>query len=365
MIIGIEAERANNRVKTGVEHYAKQLILHLAKIDTTNEYILYLRTSPEEWFLSLPPNFKIKVLPFPIFWTQLRISWEMIWHPPDVLFVPASTLPLVHPHSVYTEHDVAWIYYPEIFTFYMRWFHRIFSWLARSSSTKIIAISNNTKQDLIKHYHTPAEKIAVVPHGYQKTNRDFSHLNADVAKQLPEKYILFLSTLQPRKNLVGLIDAFRELKQEHPELPHKLVVVGKAGWKYEESLHAIEQNKDIVVYLGRVDDEDRWPIFNRADLFIHPSFYEGFGMWILEAFECGVPVAVSNNSSLPEVGGDAVVYFDPNHKDQIKAAILKVLQDPQLAKNLVQKGRDRLPEFSWDKCAQQTLEVLLQAGRAH
>lgn len=361
MIIGIEAERANNRVKTGVEHYAKQLILHLAKIDQVNEYVLYLRTKPEDWFFALPPNFKVRVIPFPIFWTQLRVSWEMIWHPPDVLFVPASTLPIVHPNSVYTEHDVAWIYYPEVFTFYMRWFHRVFSWLARKSSTKIIAISDNTKQDLIKHYGVDSEKISVVPHGYEETGRDFSKLSPEVAAKLPEKYILFLSTIQPRKNLVGLIEAFKDLKFEHPELPHKLVVVGGAGWKYEQSMRAIDDNKDIVVYLGRVSDEDRWPIFNKAELFIHPSFYEGFGMWILEAFECGVPVAVSNNSSLPEVGGDAALYFDPSKKEEIKQVILKVLQNPELAKSLVEKGRERLTAFSWEKCARQTLTVLERA----
>ncbi len=363
MIIGIEAERANNRIKTGVEHYAKQLILHLAQIDSKNHYILYLRTKPENWFLSLPKNFTVKVMPFPIFWTQLRISWEMIWHPPDVLFVPASTLPLVHPNSVYTEHDVAWIHYPEIFTFYMRWFHRIFSWLARTSSTKIISISENTKDDLIKHYNVAPEKIAVVPHGYQETGQDFSKLSLKVSNKLPEKYILFLSTIQPRKNLIGLIEAFRELKNEHPELPHKLVVVGKAGWKYEETLACIEANQDIVTYLGRVDDEDRWPIYNGADLFIHPSFYEGFGMWILEAFECGVPVAVSNNSSLPEVGGDAALYFDPANKEQIKQTILKVLQNPELTKEMTARGHKQLQNFSWEKCARQTLAILEEAGK--
>lgn len=363
MVIGIEAERANHRVKTGVEHYAKQLILHLAQIDSVNRYILYLQTQPEDWFLSLPSNFEVKVMPFPIFWTQLRLSWEMLWYPVDVLFVPASTLPLIHPRSVYTEHDVAWIYYPEIFTVYMLWFHRVFSWLARTFSTKIIAISENTKRDLMAHYRVPQEKIAVVQHGYHKTGRDFSKLSAGVAARLPAKYILFLSTIQPRKNLIGLIDAFRELKDERPDLPHQLVVAGKLGWKHELSLKKMTDNQDIVVYLGHVRDEDRWPIFNRAELFIHPSFYEGFGMWILEAFECGVPVAVSGNSSLPEVGGSAALYFDPKNKAEIKEVILRVLTDQALAADMVRRGYERLKDFSWEKCARQTLAVLLAAGR--
>lgn len=362
MKIGIEAERANKTAKTGVEHYAKELIQHLAKIDTKNKYILYLQTQPQDWFLNLPENFKTKVIPFPKFWTQIRLSWEMLFHPVDVLFVPASTLPLIHPKSVYTEHDVAWIYFPEIFTWYMRQFHRVFSWLARTSSTKIIAISNSTKNDLVEHYGVASNKIAVVPHGYTKTDSINAELSEEVKSKLPEKYILFLSTLQPRKNLELLIDAFRELKTEHPELSHKLVVVGGAGWKFQTILTKIDENKDIVTYLGRIGDDERWPIYKGADMFIHPSLYEGFGMWILEAFECGTPVAVSNNSSLPEVGGEAALYFDPNNKSEIKAVILKVLSNPDLREQMIAKGKQQLAQFSWERCVRETLAVLEEVG---
>jgi glycosyltransferase involved in cell wall biosynthesis len=362
MTIGIEAQRANNTVKTGAEHYVKELIIHLAKIDSDNQYVLYLQTQPQDWFLQLPKNFHLKVLPFPIFWTQLRLSWEMLWHAPDVLFVPASTLPLVHPRSVYTEHDVAWIYYPEIFTKSMLWFHRIFSWLARSSAIKIISISESTKKDLVEYYKINPQKIIVVPHGYTPTQDIHTKLSEVVAAQLPDKYILFLSTLQPRKNLELLVDAFSELKTEHPDLPHKLVVVGKPGWKFQSILRKLDDNKDIVTYLGHISDNDRWPVYKGADLFVHPSLYEGFGMWILEAFECNVPVAVSNNSSLPEVGGDAALYFDPTNKQEIKNIILKVLSNEQLRQNMIAKGRQQLANFSWEKCAQQTLAVLESAG---
>lgn len=362
MRIGIEAQRANNKVKTGVEHYVKELILQLAQVDHKNEYTLYLQTKPDNWFLSLPKNFHLRVIPFPKFWTQIRISWEMIWHAPDVLFVPASTLPLIHPKSVYTEHDVAWIYYPEIFTWYMLQFHRLFSWLARSSATKIIAISEATKKDLISYYKVDSKKIAVVPHGYTKTENTSTELSAELKAKLPEKYILFLSTLQPRKNLELLIDAFRELKHEHPELPHKLVVVGRAGWKFRNILEKIEQNKDIVMYLGHVKDEERWPIYSHAELFVCPSLYEGFGMPVLEAFECGTPAVVANNSSLPEVGGDAALYFDPASKTEMKEIILKVVTNSELRAQMIAKGKLQLANFSWDKCARQTLDVLESVG---
>jgi glycosyltransferase involved in cell wall biosynthesis len=358
MHIGIEAERANHPAKTGVEHYAKELIAHLAKIDRENQYTLYLRTPPEAWFSQLPQNFRVKVMPFPKFWTQLRLSWEMLWHPPDVLFVPASALPLIHPRrSVVTLHDTNFMYYPETDTRFMRsyllWSYR---YIVRTAA-KIIAISESTKNDLIKFFHVRPEKVAVVYHGYQKTTLDFNKLSEEVAAQLPEKYILFLSTIQPRKNLPLLIEAFRELKQENPDLPHKLVVAGKPGWKFEPILRKIEENKDIVVYLNHIADNDRWPVYHKADLFIMPTLYEGFGMWILEAFECDVPVAVSNVSSLPEVGGEAALYFDPNNKAEIKKAMQDVLMDKSLRDRLVAAGRNRLTLFSWDKCAKETLAV--------
>jgi len=186
-------------------------------------------------------------------------------------------------------------------------------------------------------------------------------LSPEVRSKLPEKYVFFISTLQPRKNVIGLIEAFWQLKQEHPELPHKLVIAGRPGWKFEPILRTIEDNKDIVVYLGHIADSDRWPLYHNADVFVHPSFYEGFGMWILEAFECGVPAAVSNISSMPEVGGDAVLYFDPHKISDIKKALQDLLFDQSLRQTLVQRGQARLPQFGWERCAQETLAVFKAA----
>ena len=363
MTIGIEAERANNRVKTGVEHYAKQLILHLAKIDSFNEYILYLRTKPEKWFLDLPENFKVKVMPFPVFWTQIRVSLEMLLHPVDVLMVPASALPIIHPkHSVVTIHDIGWRYFPESFAWFMRHFLEWSTGFAVRHAGKIIAVSESTKRDIVRFYKINADKVRVVHHGYdEKISNDKSQISNEVQNpniKLPERYALFLSTLQPRKNLGGLIDAFRLLKTEHPELEHKLVVAGKPGWKFEKILIDINRNKDIVIYLNYVSDKERLAILSKADLLVLPSFYEGFGMQILEAFAAGVPVATSKVSSMPEVAGEAAMYFDPHNINDMKKAISSVLFDKSLAENLKAKGKERLKQFSWEKCARETLEVL-------
>lgn len=362
MHIGIEAERANQIQKTGVEHYAQQLILHLAQLNTEDIYTLYLRTEPQQWIRDLPKNFQYKVMPFPKFWTQIRLSWEMLWHPPDLLFIPASAMPFVHPkRCVTTIHDTAWVNYPEAFTPSMRRYLHWSTKFAVKTASKVIAVSGSTKQDLVKYYSVPVEKVITVPHGYEIPTAIDSVLSDEVASRLPDKYILFLSTIQPRKNVSGLIEAFAELKKEHPEISHKLVIVGKPGWNFEPIMKTIEQNQDTVVYLNHISDNDRWPVYRKASLFVHPSFYEGFGMWLLEAFACSVPAAVSNISSMPEVGGDAALYFDPHKKDEIKSVILKVLSNPNLAEELVQKGRDRLKLFSWQKCAEATMEVFKQS----
>ncbi|PIR96117.1 MAG: hypothetical protein COT92_02840 [Candidatus Doudnabacteria bacterium CG10_big_fil_rev_8_21_14_0_10_42_18] len=354
MLIGIEAERANHPQKTGVEHYAKQLILHLAKLDSKNNYILYLRTQPQEWFLNLPKNFKIKVMPFPLFWTQVRISLEMLLHPVDVLMIPASALSIIHPKkSIVTIHDIAWKFFPKSFTRFNRMFLDISTNFAVDNAAKVITVSASTKRDLFKYYHVGLDKIVVVHHGYDKLPSPYENI-----LNLPKKYVLFLSTLQPRKNLPSLISAFRQLKNEDPNLPHKLVVAGKRGWLFEDILKTIEANKDIVIYLDHVSDSQRYFLLSNADLMVLPSLYEGFGMQILEAFEAGCPVAASNISSMPEVAGDAAEYFDPKNISQIKNAIKNVLTNDQRATQLREKGKIQLEDFSWEKAARKTLALL-------
>ena len=358
MIIGIEAERANLEHKTGVEHYAKQLIQHLAEIDHENQYILYLRSQPQDWFLKLPANFRLKVMPFPIFWTQLRLSWEMLVHPPDVLFIPASAMPIVHPKkSLTTVHDLAWKYYPETFDASARWFLDWSTGFAAKRAETVIAVSEATKKDLVKFYGIQANKVKVIHHGFDSSV--LADTNAKLPEGLPDDYVLYLSTLQPRKNPQGLIDAFAQMKKENPELTTKLVIVGKLGWKYGEILEKIKDNGDFVVYLSHIPDEQKNAVLKKARLMVLPSFYEGFGMTILEAFAAGIPVATGNLSSMPEVAGEAAEYFEPHNTASIKNAMLKVLKNPERASELVLAGQARLGQFSWEKCARQTFSLII------
>jgi glycosyltransferase involved in cell wall biosynthesis len=183
-----------------------------------------------------------------------------------------------------------------------------------------------------------------------------------ISPRLPEHYVLFLSTVQPRKNVARLIDAFGIAKRLHPELPHRLVIAGKMGWRSGRIAEKIAEQADRVLYVGPVSDAERWTLYAHADLFVLPSLAEGFGLGVLEAFQCGVPVAVSDAWSLPEIAGDAALYFDPLVEDDIARAIVRGLTDPCVRRELRERGFRRLSHFSWERCAQQTLHVLTSAG---
>ena len=175
---------------------------------------------------------------------------------------------------------------------------------------------------------------------------------------VPARYALFVSTLNPRKNIVRLIEAFAAMKRDHPDLPHVLVLAGLAGWDYEDIMAAIDAHPDEVVYLGYVDDSVRAALYRHADLFVLPSLAEGFGLGILEAFDAGVPVAAARATSLPEVAGDAAVFFDPLDIGDMAATMASVLADEDLRSRLSAAGVDRLASFSWERCARETLAVL-------
>lgn len=356
MHIGIVAESANVAAKTGIEHYAKQLILHLARIDHANRYTLYLRSAPEAWLTTLPDNFAIRLIPFAKLWTQLRVSWELLRRPVDVLFVPSHHLPLIHPRrTVVTLHDTNFMHHPETDTRLGRWFlYGSFRHVA-ATARRIIAVSDATKRDIANLFSVASERITVVHHGYEALGLE--HSPREIA-ELPTRYVLFLSTIQPRKNLERLIDAFRAMKERHPELPHKLVVAGKLGWKADAIMHKMREHAEFVTYLGHVPDDVRWTLYRRAELFVVPSLNEGFGMGVLEAFACDVPVALSRVSSLPEVAGDAALYFDPLNVNDMADTLARVLADDSLRRELATRGRQRLAHFSWDRCAQETLSVL-------
>jgi glycosyltransferase involved in cell wall biosynthesis len=359
MKIAIAAEHANSSQLTGVEHYTRELILAMARIGTDHEFLLYLRTPPRAWCSNLPRNFTVKHLPSRFAWTQIRLSLAMIADRPDALLIPSFAMPLIHPrNSVVTIHDLAWLLFPDTETPEQRRSLAFTHWFARLFARRLIAVSHATRADLIEKYSVPERRVDVVHHGFSNVHRGFSNTDQPAApsseNRIAQPYVVCLGTLQPRKNIARLIDAFLLMKQK-TGLPHTLVIAGRKGWMCEEVVDKAE-TAEGVTYLGYVDD--RFALLRDADLLVQPSLYEGFGLSVLDAFAQNVPVACSAISSLPEIAGNAAEFFDPYDIESIADAMARVLTGRGHAERLRRRGKQRLNQFTWEACARNTLAVL-------
>lgn len=366
MIIGIDASRAFVKNKTGIEEYAYQLIKHLRELLTDGRVILYLDprvNSPENIDFELPKNWKAKFLRSPKFWTQVRLSLEMIFHPVDVLFVPAHTVPLIHPrNTIVTVHGLEYEFCPKAYSFFERLYMR---WVIKNScrwAKKIIAVSENTKRDLIKLYEIPKNKIDVVYEGYSSNNFKLNskfQIQNNKYQILNIRYLMFIGRLEDRKNIIRMIEAFEELKRKH-NISHKLILVGKFGYgeeKIRNKINSSEFRKDIVL-TGYVSEKDKFYLMANADVFLFPTIYEGFGLPILEAQSVGTAVVTSNISSMPEVAGDGAVLVDPKNKEEIADAIYKLISNESHKNDIIKKGYENVKRFSWDKCAEEIVKMI-------
>ncbi|MGA2572547.1 MAG: glycosyltransferase family 1 protein [Terracidiphilus sp.] len=231
-------------------------------------------------------------------------------------------------------------------------------------AARILAVSEHTKADIIKYYDIPADKISVIYNAVDHSEyypRPAKEVSAVRSKyKLPAKYILFTGTIEPRKNVEGILGAYAAL-DEQVKKDHGLVLAGGKGWNDEPIRQAIDKLKSAgekIICTGYVPDEDLPALFSGASLFVYPSFYEGFGIPPLEAMACGVPVITADNSSLPEVVGDAVIMIKAENIAAITQSISKVLNDSQLANSLRQKGLEQAKKFSWEKSAQTLITLL-------
>ncbi len=423
MIIGIDASRANRDHKTGTEWYSYYLIRWIAKLDQKNQYILYtdkplkgglLDLTTRQFDPSCPPmktrfdndgyqiikspgnNFKAKMLnwPFNFLWTQGRFSLEMLFHCPDILFVPSHTLPFIHPRrSVVTIHDIG---YERRFTVYdaaqmgpenirqrrfLNLIVRLFTqgryqantsdylkWstdFALSKADRIITISEFTKRDIKEFYSVNINKVTVVPNGYNeflyKPIDDPAAINKVLAKYgIEPPYIFYIGRIESKKNIPALIEAFAIMKENNPGMKEKLVLAGDAGYGYDETKYMIREFDLVrdVVMPGWVEEDDVPYLYSAASVFVLPSLYEGFGIPLLQAMACGVPIAASEVTSIPEVLGNAGLLFNPNYALSIAEALTKIVSDKKLQARLIEKGLERVKDFSWEKTAGKTLKVI-------
>lgn len=370
MLIGIDASRAVAAERTGTENYTLYLIRALVARGGERRFRLYLQRQPGEGLLPRSERVTWRVIPFPRLWTHMRLAWETLWHAPDVLFVPAHVLPLVHPRRcVVTVHDLGFRHYPQAHTRWSRWY---LEWSTRRNARvarRVIVDSQATRADLMACYGTPADKIVVAyPAGSEGMApvRDADALAAVRTRYgTGERYFLYVGTLQPRKNIPALVRAYAALVAAGTLAADvNLVVSGKQGWLSAEIAATVAELglQQRVVLTGYVSQADLPALLSGALAYVLPSWYEGFGLPVLEAMACETPVICSNVSSLPEVAGDAALLVPPDDVPALSEALRKIYSEPALRDSLVARGRARAAAFTWERCAEQVLAVLDQVA---
>lgn len=264
---------------------------------------------------------------------------------------------------VCTIHDICFEHFTDIFTKKEYFRQKILIPYAAHKSEKIFTVSKYSKGDIAKHYNISDSKIIVT---YNAVNSEFKPLEKATRKKVRtkygiknHKYVLSVCNLQPRKNLVRLIRAFRMMKEEKPG-KEQLVIVGKKAWMFNDILKEALGNSNDIIFTDYVPEEDLIRLYNDASCFIYPSYFEGFGIPPLEAMACGTPVAVANATSLPEVVGDAGLYFDPYNETEIKDTIKVLLSDEELCRILREKGLKRAHEFKWEVSSKKIINTYLQ-----
>ena len=317
-----------NRV--GSSEFCFQLLSKLSKLDTSNDYSVFLPVEPSLDMPKQTEKWRYVAFHSKKLWTLLGLSRKLNSYNLDVFFSPTHYLPLYTASpSVISILDVSYLYFPNLFKKKDLYQLKFWGGYSIKKAKKIITISNSSKNDIIKMYKVNPDKVTVIYPGIRVDLnlkvKDLSMEELNNKFGIKEKYILFVGTLQPRKNIVKLIEAFSKLKEKDLNL----VIVGKKGWQFEDILNAPKKYEveDRVKFLDSVSDEDLPSLYKNALCFCLPSLYEGFGLPILEAMQYGCPVATSNVSSLPEAGGEAAVYFDPENVEDIAKALQSLVND--------------------------------------
>lgn len=371
MLIGIEASRANRLKKTGVEWYAYHLIEELKKMPDSeaHSWLLYtndplshgLERGRENWHerqLAWPPKY---------LWTQIRLSIEMLRRKPEVLFVPAHVLPRFCPkRSVVTIHDVGFRRMPELYPKRQRQYHEWATKDIAKHAARILTVSEFSKRELVELYGIPPEKIMVTYLGVEH------HVYKPVSAEMTQKaqklytiagpYILFIGRLETKKNILTLIEGFNQYKQERgADDPLELVLIGQPGAGYERIEEAISNSpaREKIILTGYVSESDKVALLSGALAYVHPSWYEGFGLPPLEAMACETPVLSSTAGSLLEVlGEENALFFHPDDPDGLVKGMHMLTDDAELVHDLRRRGLAHASRFRWERTAAETFRAL-------
>jgi glycosyltransferase involved in cell wall biosynthesis len=353
--LAIDASRTTVQRITGTERYALELIRGILWLNTRHDITLYFRDPPLPDLFPPSERAVYRVIPFQRLWTHVRFAAAIWQDRPDVTFVPAHTLPVAFPgKAAVTVHDLGFRYFPQAHRRSQRLY---LDGTTRSSVRRasiVLVDSQATADDLVKIYGTPASKIRVV---YPGVTPPIISDAATVAHKyhLPEHYFLFIGTLQPRKNIARIVQAYALWREGHPGADTGLVLAGGKGWLYDDSW---VRGIDGVHLTGYIDDTDKGALYAGARALVFPSLYEGFGFPVLEAMLCGTPVIASTTSSLPELVGDAGLSVDPLDVEAIAGALERIASEDALCAQLRRRGAEQAKKFTWETAAQKALEAL-------
>lgn len=359
----------------GVSRYTYRLVEGLAQRESDQHYTAFV-TARDRAAIAAFGNERLRLVAarWPTAQPAQRVLWEQVALPEllrrlrvDVFHSPVNVLPMRLPcASVVTVHDLAFLHYPQFFRRVRRIYQRTFTTRSARAATLVIAASESTKADVVRLGVDP-ERVRVIYPAIEPHFRpieDRARLAAfRQAHNLPERFVLFLGTLEPRKNVVGLLEAYAKVRAGDPETP-PLVLAGAKGWYYDEVFERVRALglEQVVTFAGYVRDEEQPLWYAAAELFVYPSFFEGFGLPVAEAMACGTPVITSNVSSLPEVAGDAALQVDPGSADALAHAMQSALRDGETRHRLAAAGPRRAQRFSIERMVEGCSEVYAEAA---
>jgi glycosyltransferase involved in cell wall biosynthesis len=354
---------------TGNEVYIRNLLKEFAELDRSSEITAFIakNEAPEH----LPKNVKTR-------WVSSnpykRLGWDIPRHVaqerPDLLHVQYTGPLFTDVPLVVSLHDVSYLEHPEYFTWFRSTQLTMTVKKTVERAARILTPSEFSKTAIVRHYGIEEERVVVVPNAVSNWFRplDRETSRAAIERRLGVKgpFVLTVGDLQPRKNHLGLLRAFEEVMRAHPKLKHRLLFVGKDTWYTPKLRDAVKASSvaDRVHFTGFVDDADLVTFYNACELFVYPSFYEGFGLPILEAMACGRAVACSNTTAMPEVADSAGLLFDPANTQEIARAMCDILVDPELRARMERLGHQHAASFSWQRSAAQTLNVYYEVAGA-
>ena len=366
--IAIDASRSTKRQPTGTENYAIRLIQALVKANELRaepfQLSLYFRDRPPADLFGKSPHVREIVIPFPRLWTHLRWAAALWRARPDITFSPAHTLPFLFPgRSVLTIHDLGYKHFPAAHGTSQRAYLELTTRYSAARAALVLADSEATANDLSHFYRTSAEKIRVVYPGVEGDS--FSSAKGDneavrAKYRLPAQYFAFIGTLQPRKNIERLIQAFRRWQEAHPDSDTTLVLAGAKSPLVDDSWLASAEKVRVT---GYIDEADKGGLLAGAIALVFPSLYEGFGFPVLEAMHCGTPVIASNSSSLPELVGDVGLLVDPLNVTEIASAMSRCSDDETFRQSLIERGHIQAKRFTWTRTADKVMDAFDELAR--